>query len=114
VARQTRSQRRARREAQAQSAQQQAGGGVAQRARQRQQQLQQQAKSQTGAQQRRERGTRGFISESWAELKKVDWPGQAQVIQATVVVLIACAVVGLFLYVADLAWKPAVQWLIGS
>jgi preprotein translocase subunit SecE len=115
VARQTRSQRRARREAQAQSAQAGAGGGVAERAR-RQQQLrtQQQARSQAGAQPRRERGARAFIGESWAELKKVDWPGQAQVIQATVVVLIACAVVGVFLYLADLAWKPAVQWIIGS
>ena len=113
MARQTRSQRRARREAQAQSAQ--PSGGAVERAR-RQQQLrtQQQAKSQAGAQQRRERGARGFISESWAELRKVDWPGQAQVIQATVVVLIACAVVGVFLYLADLAWKPTVQWIIGS
>ena len=123
MARETRSQRRARREAQAQSAQAAAAGagggsgGVAQRARRRQQQLrpsQQPAKSQAGAQQRKERGARGFIAESWAELKKVDWPGQSQVIQATVVVLIACAVVGAFLYLADLAWKPAVQWIIGS
>ena len=116
MARQTRSQRRARREAQAQSAQAAGGGGgVAERAR-RQQQLraQQQTKSQAGAQQRRERGARGFIVECWAELKKVDWPGQAQVIQATVVVLIACAVVGAFLYLADLTWKPTVQWIIGS
>jgi preprotein translocase SecE subunit len=112
VARQTRSQRRARREAQAQSAQP-GGGGVAQRTRQRQQQLQQ-SKSQTGAQQRRERGTRGFIAESAAELRKVDWPGQAQVIQATVVVLIACAVVGVFLYLADLGWEPAVKRIIGA
>jgi len=111
VARQTRSQRRARRDAQAQSAQ---AAGVNQRV-QRQQQLRQpQAKSQTGAQQRRERGARSFVAESWAELKKVDWPGQSQVIQATVVVLIACAVVGAFLYIADLVWKPVVQWLIGS
>ena len=111
MARQTRSQRRARRDAQAQSAQ---ATGVTERVQRQQQLKQQQAKSQTGAQQRRERGARGFIAESWAELKKVDWPGQSQVIQATVVVLIACAVVGAFLYAADLAWKPTVQWVIGS
>ena len=112
MARETRSQRRARRDAQAQSAQ--AAAAAPNRVQRQQQLRQQQAKSQTGTQQRRERGARGFIAECWAELKKVDWPGQSQVIQATVVVLIACAVVGAFLYVADLVWKPTVQWLIGS
>jgi preprotein translocase subunit SecE len=109
VARQTRAQRRARREAQAQSQ-----GGVTQRARQRQAQVRpgaQPTKSQTGSQ-RRER--RSFVAESWAELKKVEWPGQAQVIQATVVVLIACIVVGAYLYFNDLIWKPVVQRLIGQ
>jgi preprotein translocase subunit SecE len=51
----------------------------------------------------------GFIAESYAELKKVEWPGQAQVIQGTVVVLVACIVVGIFLYVNDLVWKPVVS-----
>jgi preprotein translocase SecE subunit len=50
-----------------------------------------------------------FISEAWAELKKVEWPGQAQVIQGTVVVLIACVVVGTYLYLNDLIWKPVVS-----
>jgi preprotein translocase subunit SecE len=111
VARQTRAQRRARREAQAHS---QGGGGVTQRARQRQAQIRpgaQPTKSQAGSQ-RRER--RSFVAESWAELKKVEWPGQSQVIQATVVVLIACIVVGIYLYVNDLIWKPVVQKIIGQ
>jgi preprotein translocase SecE subunit len=51
----------------------------------------------------------GFIRESWAELKKVDWPGQNQVIQGTAVVLIACLIVGLFLYANDMVWKRVVQ-----
>jgi preprotein translocase subunit SecE len=122
VARQTRSQRRARRQAQAQSqsAAQSGGaqsGGVAQRARSRQQQVrpsQQAPKSQAGAQKRDRGGARTFIGESWGELKKVEWPGQQQVIQATVVVLIACLVVGTFLYTADQIWKPVVKWLIGQ
>ncbi|MBA3841665.1 MAG: preprotein translocase subunit SecE [Actinobacteria bacterium] len=50
-----------------------------------------------------------FFAESWAELKKVDWPGQAQVIQGTVVVLIACLVVGTYLYVNDIVWKHVVS-----
>jgi preprotein translocase SecE subunit len=57
-------------------------------------------------------GRRGFFSffrESWAELKKVEWPNRGQVIQGTVVVLIACAIVGVFLYGADQAIRPLVK-----
>ena len=44
-----------------------------------------------------------------AELKKVEWPGQNQVIQGTVVVLVACLVVGVYLYVNDIVWKHVVS-----
>jgi preprotein translocase subunit SecE len=65
-------------------------------------------KAQTG--QRRERGGgRQFISESVAELRKVEWPGQRQLLSATVVVLIAIAVVGLFLWVSDEAFSRLVR-----
>jgi len=50
-----------------------------------------------------------FISESWQELKKVEWPGQNQVIQGTVVVLVACIVVGVYLYANDQVWKQVVS-----
>ena len=50
-----------------------------------------------------------FIAEAWAELKKVEWPGQNQLVQGVVVVLVACITVGLFLYGADLVWKRFVQ-----
>jgi preprotein translocase subunit SecE len=53
-------------------------------------------------------GTR-FIAESWGELKKVEWPTQNQIIQGTVVVLIACAIVGVYLWGADLVLKPLVE-----
>ena len=103
MARPTRSQRRARREAQAQS-------GVQQRARARQQQVRpgaQPIKSQTGSKAPRERGK--FVRESWGELKKVEWPTQKQIIQATVVVLVACIIVGTYLWLADLVFKPLVE-----
>src|SRR3954447_3911227 len=58
------------------------------------------------AEQRR-RGS--FIRESWGELQKVEWPGQRQVIQGTVVVLIACLVVGVYLYACDQAFKNLVE-----
>jgi preprotein translocase subunit SecE len=112
VARQTRQQRRARRqEADGKAAPEQPK--VASRARARQQQVRPgatPAKQQTG---RREPAQRGkFVRESWAELKKVEWPGRNQVTQATVVVIIACAIVGAFLYVCDLVFRNLVEQIL--
>ena len=53
-----------------------------------------------------------FVSESWAELKKVDWPGQQQLIQGTAVVLIACFVTGLYLFAADELFRRLVQHVL--
>ncbi|MGZ8694881.1 MAG: preprotein translocase subunit SecE [Gaiellaceae bacterium] len=57
-------------------------------------------------------GVFGFIGECIAELKKVDWPGQKQVITGTVVVLVACTIVGLYLWGVDLVMQPLVERLI--
>ena len=46
-----------------------------------------------------------------AELKKVDWPSQRQVMTGTVVVIIACAIVGTYLAL-DLAIQPFVERLL--
>jgi preprotein translocase subunit SecE len=54
-------------------------------------------------------GGKRFIAESWAELKKVEWPGQQQLIQGVVVVLVACIIVGLYLWGADLVFKRLVE-----
>ena len=61
------------------------------------------------AQPAEERRRGHFIQESWAELRKVEWPNQNQVIQGTVVVLVACAIVGLYLWLNDQLWKEVVQ-----
>jgi preprotein translocase SecE subunit len=53
-----------------------------------------------------------FIRDSWGELKKVEWPNRSQVIQGTVVVIIACAIVGVFLYGADQAIRPFVRHVL--
>jgi preprotein translocase SecE subunit len=50
-----------------------------------------------------------FISESAGELKKVEWPGRQQLVQGTVVVLIACAIVGAYLAAADEVFKHLVK-----
>jgi preprotein translocase SecE subunit len=54
-------------------------------------------------------GAVGFVREAVGELKKVDWPGQSQVIQATTVVIIACIIVGTWLYANDLVWQKVVK-----
>src|ERR671934_2084423 len=102
MAKQTRAQRRARR-------QQQAESGAAQRARAQQIRPEEPAKEPTVVQRRERGGFTRFIGESVGELKKVEWPGQNQVIQGTVVVLIACIIVGTYLWLADLAFKRLVQ-----
>jgi preprotein translocase subunit SecE len=51
----------------------------------------------------------GFLRDSWAELKKVEWPTQREVISGTGVVIIVCAIVGLYLYGADALWQYVVQ-----
>ncbi len=58
-----------------------------------------------------DRGPRrgGFVRESVAELKKVEWPNRQQVIQGTIVVIVACAIVGAYLWGADQILKPFVR-----
>jgi preprotein translocase subunit SecE len=113
VARNTRQRRRQRRRAQGGGGdQQQAQPSVSQRARTRQQAVRpaaQPPKTQTGSRRVPGGGFRRFVSESWAELKKVEWPNQSQVMQGTIVVIIACVIVGAYLYAADLVFKPFVR-----
>ena len=57
-------------------------------------------------------GVIGFIGECIAELKKVEWPSQKQVITGTVVVIVACTIVGIYLWGIDLIMKPLIERLI--
>ena len=111
MARQSRAQRRARREAQQASAPALAGGPPAAPPRR--------PTARGGAQPQPRRqpserhipgaGAKNFVAESWGELKKVEWPNQKQLIQGVVVVLVACFVVGVYLYGADLVFKRLVE-----
>ena len=105
MARQTRAQRRARREQQAASEPQ-----VAPRSRARQLSVRSAPEPVASTAGRASGGgTRRFIAESWGELKKVEWPTQNQLIQGVAVVLIACVIVGVYLWGADLVFKRLVQ-----
>jgi preprotein translocase subunit SecE len=102
----TRSQRRARRQAQAASAAGQSGA-TARVAQVRPQQTP--AKTQTGAKRKDEKGSKRFIAESWGELRKVEWPTQSHVVQGTLVVLVACVIVGVYIWICDILSKNLVQ-----
>jgi preprotein translocase SecE subunit len=101
MARETRRQRRAARAA--------SGDGAAtRRGRQLQPRpAQQPVKQQTGRRETRPRGQ--FVRESAAELRKVDWPSRAQTLQGVVVVIIACAIVGFYLWGIDQIIRPVVD-----
>jgi preprotein translocase SecE subunit len=53
-----------------------------------------------------------FLQESWAELKKVEWPNQQQLISGTAVVLVACLITGVYLYANDRLWEYVVHHLL--
>ena len=110
MARQTRSERRARRAAQAES---RASLERAPQPRQ-PQPTRPPADAKPASDGHPSSGRRGgrFVSESWAELQKVDWPGQQQLIQGTVVVLIAGLVTGVYLFAADELFRRLVQHVL--
>src|SRR5688572_27858259 len=112
MARNTRQKRRQRRRVQDGGGSAEQQPSVSQRARTRQQAVRpaaQPPKTQTGSRRVPGGGFRRFVGESAAELKKVEWPNQAQVMQGTVVVIIACAIVGAYLWFTDLAFEPLVR-----
>ena len=112
---QRRAQRRAQEARKAGTASSGGGGGsqsVSGRAQSRQAQVrpaQQQTRGQTG---RREVQRGSFIRESIAELRKVEWPDQRQVTTGSVVVIIACAITGAYLWVNDLVWQRVVEAIL--
>jgi preprotein translocase subunit SecE len=53
-----------------------------------------------------------FFRESYAELKKVEWPDQKAVISGTTVVVIACVIVGTYLWLNDELWRYVVKHVL--
>ena len=51
----------------------------------------------------------GFVRESYAELKKVEWPSRPQVMTGTIVVIVAVAIVGVYLWLLDQGFKNLVE-----
>ncbi len=53
-----------------------------------------------------------FVQEAVAELKKVEWPNQHAVVSGTAVVLVACLIVGVYLWSNDELWRYVVQHVL--
>jgi preprotein translocase subunit SecE len=53
-----------------------------------------------------------FFQEAVAELKKVEWPTQQKVVSGTAVVIVACLLVGVYLYANDRIWSYLVQHVL--
>jgi preprotein translocase subunit SecE len=62
----------------------------------------------------REAGPRAktFLSEVWAEMKKVHWPSRKETYAATMVVVLVTAFVAIFLGVVDLGISYLVQGIL--
>jgi len=45
---------------------------------------------------------RTYVTESWAELRKVAWPTRRQVLNLTLIVIVVSAVVGAYIAILDL------------
>ncbi len=46
--------------------------------------------------------TRAYVTESWAELRKVIWPNRRQVVNLTLIVIGVSALVGAYIAILDL------------
>jgi preprotein translocase subunit SecE len=46
--------------------------------------------------------SRTYVTESWAELRKVAWPTRRQVVNLSLIVIVVSAVVGAYIAILDL------------
>ncbi|MFD0615843.1 preprotein translocase subunit SecE [Paenibacillus sp. GCM10027629] len=53
-----------------------------------------------------------YISESWAELKKVRWPSRKELTSYTIVVLFTIVVVTVYFWVLDIGISSLVEAII--
>ena len=57
-------------------------------------------------------GIRTYLTESWAELKKVAWPTRETVIRLTLLVVGVSLVVGIYIFVLDRIFNTLVDQVI--
>ena len=57
-------------------------------------------------------GLRRYLTESWAELKKVVWPTRETVIRLTVLVVAVSVAVGIYIFVLDRIFNTLVDQVL--
>ena len=57
-------------------------------------------------------GLRRYLTESWAELKKVVWPTRETVIRLTVLVVAVSVAVGVYIFVLDRIFNTLVDQVL--
>jgi preprotein translocase subunit SecE len=57
-------------------------------------------------------GIRRYMTESWAELKKVAWPTRQTVIRLTILVIAVSFAVGLYIFVLDQIFNSLLDALL--
>ena len=55
---------------------------------------------------------RRYLTESWAELKKVAWPTRETVVRLTLLVVAVSVVVGVYIFVLDRIFNTLVDQVI--
>ncbi len=55
---------------------------------------------------------RRYLTESWAELKKVTWPTRETVVRLTLLVVAVSIVVGVYIFVLDRIFNTLVDQVI--
>jgi preprotein translocase subunit SecE len=58
------------------------------------------------------RGSRRYVAESVAELRKVAWPTRETVVRLTIVVIIVSIIVGVYIFLIDSAFRTALQQVL--
>ena len=55
---------------------------------------------------------RRYLTESWAELKKVAWPTRETVVRLTLLVVAVSVIIGVYIYVLDRIFNTLVDQVI--
>jgi len=56
--------------------------------------------------------TRVFLEESWAELQRVTWPDYDQLKNATFVIIVFSAIVGIIIWLMDVASRTVIDLIL--
>ncbi len=56
---------------------------------------------------------KAFFKDYKSEIKKIVWPGPREVVKNTVIVLLVCLVIGLFVWLLDMGLGRLLQWILG-